>query len=525
MTVNESSTDLRRRMALRFSGTTADLPRSIFGRLRYASGIASLGGFRRLVRILPDSETRAVADQKAVENIVLSLGRLKGVPMKLGQLAGYADSGVPPALRPAFAALETHAQAVPVAHMRAVLDKELGPRADELWTTMSWTPVAVGTLGQVYRAELDGTPVAVKIRYPDIERTIRLDFRPAALGSQAMDAFRRRGRRGDATIKEIMGRILDECDYRQEAERQQAFAHAFDEHPVITVPQIFSEYSTPAVLTTELAEGQHLDEYLATKPNVEARERAGLALFDFYVGSLFVLGAYNSDPHAGNYIFTDDGRVVVFDHGAGRTFSSVPISAIRYLGQAMLSDDWAGVREALGALGIVPSRERLDEAPLRRVLTWLFEPMLAPDESQWTLPNAEEVGAITKCVREYKAIELPSELVFLIRLRVALSAVLARLGVQANWREVLGAHLQGDFFLRPPPLDVVLVEPGPRPIELLRVLRDELGGAVTEAKALIDAVPCVVRSELDRDVARAVGARLTAAGAKVDLRTPPEARS
>ena len=515
MTDNDSSADLRQAVAHRLSESTASLPLSTLTRLQHASDIAAQGGFRRLIRFLP-GEAGAREDRRAAERVAFALGRLRGVPMKIGQLAGYFDSSIPRPLRQAFAALHTQAPAMSKRQVRSIVAGELGPRAERLTSTIGERPFGAGAVGQVHRAEIDGVPVAVKVRYPGIERAIRIDFRPAALGTRTLMGFS--GRRGDTVVQQVMQRVLEEASYTNEAARQTAFAEWFEEHPAIDVPTVFPEYSSDAVLTTRLAMGQHLDAYLATDPGPEARRRAGVALFEFYVAPLFMFGAYNSDPHPGNYVFSSDGNVTVVDHGSGRSFGQSAVDRVRALARAALSDDQRAVIEALQTLRLLPEVRRRDERTVRQVVQWLFAPLREPSETVWTLPTADEVKKVTQVVRDLDEFAHPGELIFLVRLRVALSAVLERLNARANWREVFEAHLDGRFFLRPPTFDVVLIEPGPRPIELLRVLRDELGGAVTEAKELIDAAPCVVRPGVDRRTAETFGDRLGNAGATIDLR-------
>ena len=514
MTREESSADLRQTVARRLSESTATLPMSALTRLQHASDIATQGGFRRFVRLFP-GEAAAREDRRAAERIALALGRLRGVPMKLGQLAGYFDSSIPEHLRPAFAALQTQAPAMSIRQVKSILAGELGSRAERLTASIDDRPFAAGAIGQVHRAMLDGAPVAVKVRYPGIERAIRVDFRPAAFGTRALMGFS--GRRGGTVVREVMARLLEESAYASEAARQASFARRFASHPVIGVPAVHAEYSSDAVLTTDLVDGLHLHDYLATDPSAEARRRAGIALFEFYVAPLFMAGEYNSDPHPGNYLFSADGRITVVDHGSGRSFGDGAVDAIRGLARSALADEQRGATEALRALGLFSADRRADERTARQVLAWLFAPVRSSEETVWTLPKADEVKRVAKIVRDLDGLTHPGEVVFFIRLRVALSAALAKLRARANWREAFEAHLEGRFFLRPPTYDVVLVTPGPRTIELLRVLRDELGGAVTQAKALIDAAPCVIRSGVDRKTAEAFGDRLGHAGAKVEL--------
>ena len=56
-------------------------------------------------------------------------------------------------------------------------------------------------------------------------------------------------------VAELRERLVEELDYRLEADNQRLFADYYDGHPFIHVPAVVDELSTQRVLTTELAEG------------------------------------------------------------------------------------------------------------------------------------------------------------------------------------------------------------------------------------------------------------------------------
>jgi large subunit ribosomal protein L7/L12 len=66
--------------------------------------------------------------------------------------------------------------------------------------------------------------------------------------------------------------------------------------------------------------------------------------------------------------------------------------------------------------------------------------------------------------------------------------------------------------------DVVLIEPGPRRLDVIRALREMFGLELRVARDLADRPNAVVREELEASEAQALVARLEAAGAKVELR-------
>jgi large subunit ribosomal protein L7/L12 len=66
--------------------------------------------------------------------------------------------------------------------------------------------------------------------------------------------------------------------------------------------------------------------------------------------------------------------------------------------------------------------------------------------------------------------------------------------------------------------DVVLIEPGPRRLEVIRALREALGLDLRSARDLADRPNAVVREQLEVPEASALVARLEAAGARVERR-------
>jgi large subunit ribosomal protein L7/L12 len=73
-------------------------------------------------------------------------------------------------------------------------------------------------------------------------------------------------------------------------------------------------------------------------------------------------------------------------------------------------------------------------------------------------------------------------------------------------------------FLRQEEFAVVLAAAGPRRIEVIKVVREALGLSLVDARNLVDAVPRTVRDGLLEAEAKGLAAKLTAAGATVEVR-------
>lgn len=512
------------KLAQRLGAETVDVPVSSLSRLGRLGAMSAKGLAKRVTR-----RRRTSSDLPGVESTVTSVGRLKALPMKIGQLFGYADLGVPEEARALYAVLHNWSQPVPFDRIAEVLEQDLQDRALPLLKTMKSRPIAAASIGQVHRAELaDGTPVAVKVRYPDIDKAIHHDSAPAALSARLMTWFNRTAQR-DLFVREARARLLEECDYELEAKRQRLFADRFADHPTIVIPEVIDELSGPRVLTSRFIAGATLDEFLHADPDQAARDRAGTALFDFYYGSLFAHAVYNCDPNPGNYLFCDDGRVAVLDHGCVRTFEPEFVDTLAALTRGVEADDPSQIHRALAAVGAIAEDARYqydyDYQAARRMLRWFYGPMLREDDSGFDVADVDPRRMLKDS--DVRKLAIPAEFLFLIRMRVGIGAVLQRLGTRADWRETQHEYLaQAEqqlasltpFAARAATFDVVLTDPGERIIELIRGLRDLLGTSVSETKALIDQTPWVVRGDLGLHKARILQEKLEALGADVELR-------
>ena len=404
--------------------------------LRGGTGLARriLGGRGGDVRL-------DAGDLRKVEALVLRLGELKGLPMKLGQILSYLDLELPDDVRRLLALLQTQSPATPPEEAERVVHEDVGERADTLWRGLDPEPVFIASVGQVYRGRLpDRTEVAVKVRHPTIDEAIRSDFDLAALGTGVAGVLLPgMGATARDFTDELRARLLEECDYVLEAERQRMFGRLFAGHPVIVVPRVHDEWCGPRVLTTTWEAGRSFEAFAATATQDE-RDAAGAALFDFYIGTLYRHGVFHADPHPGNYAFRDDGRVVVFDYGCVRIFPPQVAAAFAKLADAVRDDDRAAVCEALRDLGAEPSENDRAYAHLRHLLRSFFGPLLTPGPRAVDAKIVVEMGQIARDKLAIARMRLPGRLVFLFRIRFGLFAVLARLGSVGDWAAMEGSY-------------------------------------------------------------------------------------
>jgi predicted unusual protein kinase regulating ubiquinone biosynthesis (AarF/ABC1/UbiB family)/ribosomal protein L7/L12 len=530
--------DVRSEVARRLAKAGASLPTSWVGRpARLVGGLAwaGAGSLGRSVRRRFGWQGSDPGPEAAV---AATLGRLKGVPMKVGQVLGYVDLGVPESLRAALSALHTCAQPLPIDRVRAVLEADLGDAGRALARTLSPEPLAVVSVGQVHRAVLpDGTHVAVKVQHPGLAETIVRDFAPATVTSR-MTSFVYRRRRLDTFVADVRTRLVEECDYALEAQRQARFAAIFADHPTVVVPAVHPAWSSSRILTTTFIDGLHLDAHLATRPSAAANNRAGEALFDVYIGTLFRHGLYNCDPHPGNYLFLPDGRVAVVDFGCTGQFAPGFVARFASLLDAVRAHDDEHVHRALVDLGAVADSRRYDAEAIRWLLGAFFGPLVRDDVVGFDVAAGIRLVPLLRRWWRARALSVSPELPFLLRTFLGVSAVLTRLGARANWYRRLresevtarAEAATAETIPTSPPAtippeeadtstwDLVLIDPGSSEIAVVRELRALTGLELAQVKHLMDASPRTIRQAVSRADAEALRIRLENAGANVEVR-------
>ncbi len=367
--------------------------------------------------------------------LVASLGELKGIAMKMGQIMSYVDVDLPEGLREALSVLQTHSPPMPLDEVKRVIRQELGRDASRLLTDLSPRPIAAASIGQVHTSTLPGfRKVAVKVQYPGIDKAIENDFAPAALAGPIAGLVYS-GAKVEQLVDEARKRFYVECDYLHEARVQARFAEIYREHPIIQVPFVHQGLSARRVLTMDFVQGVGLATYLETKPAQAELDAMGEALFEVYFGTLLTHGLYNCDPHPGNLLF-HEGRLIVLDYGCSREFDGDFVAALVQLTRAVHDDDVAGMTEALAALGVRPTSGSYDRVLTRKLLRGFYGPMLEDREQAVDLGVGAQLKEMMAKKRDLMKLVFPGEFLFLFRLRFGLLSVLARLGARQNWLEL-----------------------------------------------------------------------------------------
>jgi predicted unusual protein kinase regulating ubiquinone biosynthesis (AarF/ABC1/UbiB family) len=381
---------------------------------------------------------------EAAEQIVAALGTMKGAAMKVGQVMSFLDVGlVPEEYREEFqhklAALRDAAPTVSFKDMRKVIEEELDDPLDEVFAEFDQEPIAAASIGQVYRARLtDGRQVAVKVQYPGVAAAVRADMQNLGLILRLAKRIAP-GMDPKAIGEEIRSRIQEELDYELEAQNQRTLARLFRSHPFIVIPDVVTSLSRERVLITEYVHGTGFEE-LKGYPQ-EERNRIGEIMFRFYFGCLYRHGQFSGDPHPGNSMLLDDGRVAFFDFGLFKRMPPGSVELEIQVARAIIEGDTDTIMRLGTETGFFPQPDKFNPdrvlAHFRAATSWYTvdrEVELTPEYATQVLidmsdPRSEYFGQL----RHESA---PPDHIFGRRMEVLTLAVISQLHARGNFHRI-----------------------------------------------------------------------------------------
>ncbi len=265
-----------------------------------------------------DDEVGAAGDPDAAAQLADDLERMGPTFIKLGQLLSSRVDLLPPAYVEALSRLQDDVEPFGFDEAEEIVSGELGVRLSRVFPTFDREPMAAASLGQVHRATLrDGREVVVKVQRPGIRAQILEDMEVLSDLAEFIDAHTELGQRygfGDLLV-EFRSALVDELDYRREADNLATIGRILEGNEHIIVPAPHPDLTTGRVLTMDFVKGTKVTD-LGPLGRLEL-DGAPLAdaLFEAYLKQVLVEGVFHADPHPGNVLLTPDNRLVLLDVG------------------------------------------------------------------------------------------------------------------------------------------------------------------------------------------------------------------
>ena len=384
-----------------------------------------------------DGEAPAISGRP--EEFVDDLEALGPTFIKFGQALSTRPDLVPPAYLAALERTQDDIAPVPADQIRAVIESELGVRPSHLFETFDDTPLGSASLAQVHRATLrDGRAVAVKVQRPNISEVIHNDLDALAAIASRADIATKVGRRVHFAdwVHEFRKALLAEMDYVCEAENLCRFRTHFREYPEIFVPAPLWDFSSRRVLTMELVSGHKVTDVGGLFRTEHDIRHLAEALLRGYLDQVLVHGDIHADPHPGNLLVMEDGRLALFD--LGMVVHVPPRQRDRLFRLLFAAVEGRGEDAAREAIGMSTRLEDFEEERYLREVGQLVA-RYAAHQGQSTSESRllfDIVRISTAC-----GLRSPSELSLLGKTLAHLETVCRALDPRVDMKRVVDKHL------------------------------------------------------------------------------------
>jgi ubiquinone biosynthesis protein len=341
--------------------------------------------------------------------------------VKLGQVLSTRRDLLPPEFISELSRLQDDAPKVPWLDISEVLEASLGGPVIEKFASFDTDPIAAASIAQVYRAMLpSGDRVAVKVCRPDVTGVVGSDLDIVQRLAIRLQRSTRWGRSVGAVdlADGFAAALREELDLRIEARNMTAVAAAARDED-LRVPAPYQPYCGKRVLVMQYLNGRPL---LTAAPGLPAESRAALArvLLDSLLGQVMLDGIFHADPHPGNILLLNDGRLGLIDWGAVGRIDAGLRGALQRLLLAFFRGDPVMLTDAL--LDVVNRPEQLDEPRLERTLGRFLARYFAAGVT----PDARMFTHLFRIVADY-GLAVPPEIATAFRALATMEGTLTQL--------------------------------------------------------------------------------------------------
>ena len=410
---------------------------------RVGSAMAGLGARLAGERYLgvPIDRERHAADLKA------ALGGIKGPLMKVAQLLATIPDALPEEYVRELIQLQANAPAMGWPFVRRRMMGELGANWQSRFRNFEHEAVRAASLGQVHRATAhDGTPLACKLQYPEMDAAVEADLRQLKL---AMGLYERYDRTVStaAIHAEIADRLREELDYTREAAHLLLYGEILKDEPGVAVPRPIPELSSRRLLTMTWLEGSPILEVAAKAP-LALRNELALRMFRVWYVPFYYYGVIHGDPHLGNYTVAPgangDHTVNLLDFGCIRVFPASFVKGVIDLYHALERDDrelavaayrsWGFGELSHGMIAVLNRWAAFVYGPLLDDRARMIQEKRAPGQA--AQDGRTLIDDVHRDIRRLGGIAPPRAFVFMDRAAIGLGSVFLHLQAKVNWHRL-----------------------------------------------------------------------------------------
>ncbi|EKE69194.1 ABC1 kinase family protein [Oceanibaculum indicum] len=369
------------------------------------------------------------------EGLKQALGGLKGPLMKVAQILATIPDALPKEYAQELQQLQSNAPPMGWLFVKRRMAAELGPDWRSRFADFAHEAAAAASLGQVHRAtSKDGTALACKLQYPDMQSAVEADLKQLKL---AMSVYERYDKAISTSrmYEELSARLREELDYDLERRHMALYAHMLVDESGVHVPVAVPELSTRRLLTMNWLDGAPL--LSVTGEDLDFRNRVALNMFRAWYVPFYFFGSIHGDPHLGNYSVRPDGSVNLLDFGCVRVFRPSFVEGVIDLYKALRDGDDELAVHAYTIWGF----ENLTKDKIEVLNLWarfIYAPLMEDrqrpiQETNNGMYGREVAEKVHAELRRIGGVAPPREFVLMDRAAIGLGSVFLHLKAEINW--------------------------------------------------------------------------------------------
>ncbi len=247
--------------------------------------------------------------------------------IKLGQLLATREDIFDPGLIKELKLLQNRVKGIPFEIAKQVIETNLGKKIEAVFSSIEQEAIGTASIGVVYKATLlNGEKVVVKVKRPNIARTINTDFEILLFIverlERASSEIKFLGL--SKVIKDFFKSTQNELNFQVEAqncERLKKNLESIDKDGFLIVPRVYKEFSSQEVLVLEFLEGKPFNEFSSLEQLGELTVQRLLRSVELFTHTLLADGFFHADLHGGNFFVLPENKIGIIDFGLMGTLS------------------------------------------------------------------------------------------------------------------------------------------------------------------------------------------------------------
>ena len=403
-----------------------------------------------LTNLLGASEGQSQSNLTQQQRIRMALAELGPTFIKFGQLLSTRPDAIGQELAEELSKLQSDTPSDDFETVKSIVESELGKPLEEVFGDFETTPIASASIGQVHLAKISADKfccepsdpadaesgmidVVVKVRHAGNESKIETDLdiiSGLAQLAERIDEFK--AYQPVQVVNALSRSMRRELDFEREQRNLIQFAGMFKKNKSIVTPRPYPDLCSSRMITMQRVVGNDLKEASRNGTSKEKLSWVASTGADLYLQMIFNHGFYHADPHPGNILLTNDGKIGLLDFGMVGRISEQLREDIESMLVAIVNQDVPMLTSLIRRVGNCPPD--LDDAALSSDIADFVGQYSTQNVSHFDMSGA--LKDFVTVVRQYK-ITLPAEASLLIKVLVTLEGTGRMLAPEFSLMEIM----------------------------------------------------------------------------------------